>query len=65
VFFNGQIQPNFSLVFSFPLFGRQRVANAQSRGAPIRRASNRHPEQAAEPEYQFQFEAEGRNPERN
>jgi len=35
VFFNGQIQPNFSLFFSFLLFGRQRVANAQSCRAPI------------------------------
>jgi hypothetical protein len=30
-----------------------------------RRASNRHPERAVQPEHQFQFEAEGRNPERS
>jgi len=26
-FFSGRIMPNFSLIFSFLLFGRQRVAN--------------------------------------
>jgi hypothetical protein len=33
LFFSGSIWPNFSPYFSFLLFGRQRVANAQRRAA--------------------------------
>jgi hypothetical protein len=32
-FFGGRIRPNFSLLFPFLLFGRQRAASAQSRAA--------------------------------
>ena len=46
-FFRASIRLNFSLVFSFLLSGRQRVATAGSRAAQLRRASNCHRERAA------------------